>query len=211
MSADYAGLIQTLENFARLSKTRSLTLGEALASLDQTAYALITLILVLPFMQPIPLGPFSVIGGLSFGALGWQMWCGQTSPVLPARIRQVVMGEKIWGMLVKVCLKVVGFCRMFTRRRYSTLVSGRSGQKIGAIILMAAGLLMTIPFGVLPFNNTLPGLAILFFSIGKLEEDGLMVLIAFGWLIITIIYFSFFFVGLYYLGGEVFSYFQSKV
>ncbi|MEQ1601552.1 MAG: exopolysaccharide biosynthesis protein [Methylophilaceae bacterium] len=210
MSTDYASLILTLENFAKLSKTRPLSLGEVLASLDKAAFALIALILVLPFMQPIPVGPFSVLGGFTFAALGWQMWRGSAAPELPDKICQVVMSAKIWGLLVKVCLKVVGFCRLFTRPRYIFLVTGVLGQKIGGFVFMASGLLMAIPFGVLPFNNTLPGLAILFYCVGELEKDGLMVVIAFGWLIATIVYFALFFFGLYYLGGEVFNYFRYK-
>jgi hypothetical protein len=85
-------------------------------------------------------------------------------------------------------------------------VAGRKGQKIGGFVLMSAGLLMAIPFGVLPLNNLLPGLAVLFYCIGELEDDGLMIIIAFAWLIITIIYFALFFFGLYYLGNEVFEY-----
>jgi hypothetical protein len=204
----YDDLIAMLENFAEQSKIKPLTLGEALDTLDQAAYALIALIMVLPFLQPIPLGPLTVVGGLAFAMLGWQMWSGYDSPVLPKKIRNVAMSEKTWGILVKVCLKIVGFCRMFTKPRYTELVTGRRGQKIGGFILIAAGLLMAIPFGVLPLNNILPGLAILFFCIGELEDDGLMVFVSFGWLTVTVIYFTLFFFGLYYLGSEVLDYFK---
>jgi len=207
--ASYDDLIAMLENFAEQSRIKPLTLGEALDTLDQAGYALMALIMVLPFMQPIPLGPLTVVGGLAFAMLGWQMWRGHDAPVLPEKIRNVVMSEKIWGILVKVCLKIVGFCRIFTKRRYTELVTGRRGQKIGGCILMSAGSLMAIPFVVpLPFNNMLPGFAILFFCIGELENDGLMVFVSFGWLIVTIIYFTLFFFGLYYLGGGVLDYFK---
>jgi hypothetical protein len=201
---NYDELIAVLENFAAQSKIKPLTLGEALDTLDQSGYALIALIMVLPFVQPIPLGPLTVAGGLAFAALGWQMWSGHDSPVLPEKIRNVAMGEKSWGILVKASLKIVGVCRLFTKPRYTELVSGRRGQKIGGLILMVSGALMAIPFVVpLPFNNMLPGFAILFFCIGELEDDGLMVFVSFGWLIVTVIYFTLFFFGLYYLGNGV--------
>jgi hypothetical protein len=66
---------------------------------------------------------------------------------------------------------------------------------------------MAIPFGVLPLNNILPGLAILFYGIGELEEDGLMVFVAFFWLAVTVIYFSVFFVMLWVFGTEAIHYF----
>src|SRR5664279_3997186 len=114
----YDDLIAMLENFAEQSKIKPLTLGEAVDTLDQAAYALIALIMVLPFVQPIPLGPLTVVGGLAFAMLGWQMWRGNESPVLPEKIRNVALNAKSWGILVKACLKIVGFCRMFTKPRY---------------------------------------------------------------------------------------------
>jgi hypothetical protein len=205
--SDYVTLVATLTRFAEQSRTQPLTLGEALDSLVEAAYAFITLILVLPFLQPIPLGPLTVVGGLTFAALGWQLWCGHESPVLPQKIRAVVMSEKNWRILVKVCLKVVSFCRKFTRPRYIQLVKNRRGQKIGGFILLSAGLLMAIPLPGLPLNNFLPGLAILFYCFGELEEDGLMILIAFVWLIISVVYFALFFYGLEHLGAFALSHY----
>src|ERR1017187_7370723 len=199
---DYQTLVANLNRFAEQSKTRPLTLGEALDTLDEAAYAFITIILVLPFMQPIPTGPLSVIGGLAFATLGWQLLRGHEAPVLPKKVRAMAMSENSWRTLVKICLKILGFCRKFTKPRYPTWVGGRKGQQVGGFVLVTGGLLMAIPFGVLPFNNTLPGLAILFYGIGELEQDGLMVLVAFFWLIVTVVYFSVFFFSLWYFGEE---------
>ena len=202
--SSYDTLVNILHGFAERSKTRALTLGEAMDTLNEAAYAFISLILVLPFMQPVPLGPLTVLGGLTFAALGIQLWRGHESPVLPQKVRAVALKEKNWRILITICLKIVGFCRKFTRPRYTTLISGRRGQKFGALVLISAGVLMAIPFGVLPLNNILPGLAIIFYCFGQLEEDGLMVMIAFGWLAITTIYFGLFFFGLWYYGSAAF-------
>jgi hypothetical protein len=203
---DYERLVATLSRFEHEAKEKPLTLGAALDSLDGTAYALIALILVIPFVQPLPLGPITVLGGITFMILGWQMWRGHTSPVLPQKIRNVEMSEASWRTLGNACLKIVNFCHKFTKPRMFGLVEGRQGQKIGGMILMVSGALMAIPFGVLPLNNSLPGLAILFFCFGDMESDGLMTIIAFGWIVVTILYFSAFFIGLYFLGNEVFEY-----
>ena len=206
--SSYDALVRTLTHFAEQAKTQPLTLGEALDTLDEAAYGFIALILVLPFLQPIPLGPLTVLGGLTFATLGGQLLRGHESPVLPAKIRAVAMSEKSWRILVNVCLKIVNFCRKFTKPRYTGLIAGRTGQKIGAFVLISGGLLMAIPFGVLPLNNILPGLAILFYCFGELEDDGLMVIIAFFWLAVTVIYFGLFFFGLWYFGYEALSHFH---
>ena len=67
---------------------------------------------------------------------------------------------------------------------------------------------MAIPFGVLPLNNLLPGLAILFYCIGELETDGLMLFIAFFWLIVTVVYFAIFFFALWFFGQEALEFFK---
>ena len=186
---NYETLVKNLQQFAEQSKLKPLTIGEALDTLDEAGYAFIAIILVLPFLQPLPLGPITMLGGVAFATLGWQLYRGHESPVLPEKMRAVELSAQTWQVLVNVCLKILGFCRKFTKPRYSSLVNGRRGQKIGGFILLAAGALMAIPFGVLPLNNLLPGLAILFYCVGELEEDGLMLYIAFFWLIVTIVYF----------------------
>lgn len=205
---NYDTLVNTLNQFAERSKTTPLSLGTALDSLNEAGYALIAMILVLPFLQPLPLGPITVLGGVAFAALGWQLMRGHESPVLPQKVRNIEFSENTWRILVSVCLKVLGFCKKFTKPRYPALVNGAQGQKIGGFILLSGGALMAIPFGVLPLNNLLPGLAILFYCVGELEEDGLMFFIAFFWLIVTVIYFSVFFLALWFLGQEALNYFK---
>jgi hypothetical protein len=205
---DYDTLVKTLQQFAEQSKHKPLTLGEALDTLDEAGYAFIAIILVLPFLQPLPLGPITVLGGIAFATLGWQLFHGHESPVLPEKLRTLEFSEHTWQILVNVCLKILGFCRKFTKPRHLSLVNGKRGQKIGGFILLAGGGLMAIPFGVLPFNNMLPGLAILFYCIGELEDDGLMFYIAFFWLIFTVVYFGAFFFMLWYFGKAALAMFH---
>ena len=205
---DYATLVKTLQQFAEQAKHKPLTLGEALDTLDEAGYAFIAIILVLPFLQPLPLGPITVLGGVAFATLGWQLFHGHESPVLPEKLRALEFSEHTWQILTKVCLNILGFCRKFTKPRHLSLVNGVRGQKIGGFILLAGGALMAIPFGVLPLNNMLPGLAILFYCIGELEDDGLMFYIAFFWLIVTVIYFGAFFFMLWYFGKAALAMFH---
>lgn len=205
--SDYQTLVHTLHRFAEESKIRPLTFGEAIDSLDEAAYGFIAVIVVLPFLQPLPLGPITVAGGVTFAALGWQQLKGHDSPVLPQALRNIEMSEKSWRILVNVCLKILGFCRKFTKPRMTHLIEGSKGQRIGGLVLFSAGALMAIPFGVLPLNNMLPGLAVLFYGIAELEDDGLMVVIAMFWLVVTILYFSAFFLALWFFGNEALAHF----
>ena len=204
----YATLTKVLEDCAMHAKRQSLTLGEVFDSIGEASYGFICIILTLPFLQPISLGPLATVGGLTFAALGWQWLRGHPSPVLPARVRAADMNAKTWDVLLGLCLKILKFCQRFTRPRYQAWVRGRLGRLAAGWTIIIAGLLMAIPFFGLPFNNLLPALAILFICIGELEQDGLMVFIAFGSLVITILYFALIFVAVWILGEQALQYFR---
>lgn len=200
---DYQGLVDRLHGFADAARNRSLTLGEVIDSLDGSAYAFISVILILPFFQPLPLGPFSTVGGLTFALLGTQLLRGHLAPVLPERIRAIALSEKTWRNLIGVTLKVMGFCRRLTRPRMQRYVTGSTGRQVCGCIMLVAGLLIAVPFPIpLPFNNALPGLAILFYCIGELEEDGMMVFVSLFWILATLAYFSAYFIGIWLFGTQ---------
>lgn len=183
-------LIEKLRACTERAKHAELTLGEVLDSVQEAAYSFTCIVLSLPFLQPLSLGPLATVGGLTFAALGWQLFRGHPTPLLPARVRQAVIGKKTWEVMIGVCLKILRWCSKFTKPRLSAWVSGRKGQKVCGLTIIAGGLLMAIPFFGLPLNNLLPALAILFVCVADLEQDGIMVFIAFGWLAVTVIYFA---------------------
>jgi hypothetical protein len=197
---DDAILVTMLRRCAEQTRSRELTLGEMLDSLGETAYGLIAIVLTLPFLQPISLGPLSTVGGLTLAALGWQLYRGYPTPILPEKMRRIVIDQRTWKILIRVCLKITTWCRKFSRPRYTSWVSGVQGRRIGGLTILLAGLLIAIPFFGIPLNNLLPALAILFVCIGEFEQDGVMVFIAFGWLVVTLIYFAFIFVAAWSLG-----------
>jgi hypothetical protein len=202
-------IAKTLRRFAEQSRQQPLSIGEAIDSLDEAAYAFIAIILVLPFMQPVPLGPLTIVGGLVLAVLGWQLLTGHQTPVLPQKVRALVLNEKTWLIMVRVSLRVISVCRLFTRPRLQHLVNGVLGRRISGAILLIGGLLMAVPFPIpLPFNNALPGMAIVFYCIGELEDDGLMVFVSVFLLMVTTVYFSAFFIALWLLGNEVLSFFK---
>ena len=47
-----------------------------------------------------------------------------------------------------------------------------------------------VPFGLIPLTNTLPGLAILFLSVGILQRDGGCILLGYLTNLVTVVYFT---------------------
>jgi hypothetical protein len=187
----YDNLVITLNRFAMPAAVEPLPFGKAMDQLDDKAYTFIATLVVLPFLQPIPLGFFALIGSAAFIALGMQLFRGEQTLVLPQKIRDVTLSLRTRRTLILTCLKIIGFCRCFTKPRFNFLVEGRLSQKMGGFIFITVGLLVAIPLGgVVPFKNFFPSLAVLFYCTGEIERDGLMVILALICLVLTVIFYG---------------------
>ena len=202
MATSYRELIEALEACSKEAREEELTLGEAFDRLGEASYSLIGIVLCLPFLQPISLGPLSIVGGLTFAVLGYQLARQHPVPWLPDKLRQAAPSAKIWERIISLLRGVVRFCGKFTRRRYTHLVTGARGDQIVGGLMAIAGLLMAIPFFGIPFNNTLPALVIIAACIAELEDDGAFIFVALALLGVTVLYFVFIFWAVFVVGGQ---------
>ncbi len=193
-------LLQVLENCVDKAEHAPLSLGETLINLKTSALALSTVLLCLPFLQPLTLGPLSSLGGLVLTSLGWQLFQGRQVMWLPAKIYAYKPTPKIWEKLLGLCRWLIKVLAKITRERLVSWVDGRRGERLCGMLVLIGGVLLVIPAPILPFNNTLPALGMLFAAIALLERDGLMVLVSIFFLIATVAYFGAFFYALYFLG-----------
>ena len=184
-------LVTTLEAFATPASIEPLNFGTAVDKLGSDAYTFIAILIVLPFLQPIPLGFFALIGSAAFFALGLQLFKGEQHVALPQKIRNVSINLQMRKRLVSTCLKIISFCRHFSKSRYNFLVAGKFGRQIGGFIFISVGVLVAIPLGgIVPFKNLFPSLAILFYCTGEIEQDGLMIIFSLICLVVTVIFYS---------------------
>lgn len=203
----YSEMAAVLEACRAEAQERELTLGEVLDRFGEASYSFVCLLLALPFLQPISLGPLSTLGGLNFAALGWQLARGRQTPWVPERLRRAVLPPRVWSILLGVLLRLFRICHRFTRPRGQRWVSGRRGELVGGSLIALGGLLISIPLAGIPFNNLLPALVIVFVCIGELEGDGAMVWVALFWLVVSVAYLGFVAWALFFLGSEAFGWF----
>lgn len=207
----YHDLVATLNLFATPAEVEPLAFGDALDKLDNKAYTFTATLAVLPFLQPIPLGFFALIGSAAFIALGLQLYKGEQTLVLPPKIRAVTLSLRVRKALVATCLNIINVCRRITKPRLSFLVEGKLGQRIGGFIFMAVGVLVAIPLGgVVPFKNLFPSLAVLFYCTGEIERDGLMAIFALICLVLTVIFYSLLIYVVWTFGAAALSHFFWK-
>lgn len=186
----YHALIATLNAFSAKAEKEPVAFGEAMDKLDHSAYTFTAILAILPFLQPIPLGFFALIGSAAFIALGMQLYKGEPL-LLPEKIRRVTLTLRTRQTLVRTCVGIINFCRRFAKPRLSFIVKEELSKRIGGFIFIAVGLFVAIPLGgVIPFKNLFPSLAIILYCIGEIEHDGLMILLALISLLLTVIFYS---------------------
>jgi hypothetical protein len=79
--------------------------------------------------------------------------------------------------------------------RLKWLTTGKVTGTLNSCSLIAGALLLMAPFGLIPFSNTLPALALLLLAIGFLQRDGVCILLGHLVNVATIIYFGFLIAG----------------
>jgi len=183
-----AELLDTLNRFADRAAAQPLTLGEVADGLGGSSFSLLCIILSLPFLTPVSLGPLATVGGLTLAAIAWQMVRGDVTPRLPQRVRAVEMSPKVWHALLGTCAKLVGWCGKFCRPRYRVWVDGRNGARLRGMLIICLGLLMALPLMGMPFNNALPALGIIVVCMAELEDDGVLLWVGVGLTALSALY-----------------------
>lgn len=184
---------------------QGILLGDMLARLGRSSFCFAALLLAVPFVQPFSLGPLTMIGGLTFMAVGWQMGTGRSRPALPTRAAALRIHGKGWVTVLAFCKRILSFCRRFTRPRLSNWVAGEQGERFVGWLIFVGGALLAVPLATIPFNNTLPALMIVFACVGWLERDGLMVVVSLAWGAATLLYFAAIAIALIFFGTQVWA------
>jgi hypothetical protein len=189
-TASTAEFIRALKTSAGTARAGDQTIGQFLDQLGQGNAWLIALILTLPFIQPLPTGPIATFGGLAFAGMGWRLIRGDESVWLPMRIRSTRPGSSTWNAFSGFgcgLLRLVG--RVSRTERMVWLVEAIGRRGAGWMILLG-GLLVAVPFLVVPLQNSLPALIVFFACVGRLQRDGVMYLLALLSLVVTLVYFA---------------------
>lgn len=194
-----------LENCLEHASAEGIPLGGMLERLGRSSFCFVSLLLAVPFVQPFSLGPLTMIGGITFMVVGWQMGRGREKPALPQSAAKLLIHGKGWVAVLRFCKRLLSWSRKFTRVRMASWVSGEKGERFVGWLIFSGGALLAVPVANLPFNNTLPALMIIFACIGWLERDGLMVVVSLAWGIATLLYFIAVAVALIFFGSQIWA------
>jgi hypothetical protein len=180
---------ELLEDVITSIKGEHVTLRQLLAVMGENGLLLLCGLMSLPFLFPVSIPGVSTVFGAGIVLIGVAVTFN-TLPWLPKNLadRQLEI-EKLRPVLERG----VRFLRKldkFFKPRLSILTTGGFINRFNGLALVAAGLLLMFPLSIIPFSNTLPGVAILLLSTGISQRDGLFVLGGYIMILMTIAYFG---------------------
>lgn len=187
---DEASLGEQLARIIQTLPPDSLTLGELLDVVGDEGLLLLTVLLTLVFLIPVSIPGVSTVFGAGILLIGISRLLGR--PLwLPRRLRDKALpADKLRPALSGGMTWVQRLEKISRPHRLRVLVDGRAINVFNNLAFILAALLLMAPFGFVPFSNTLPGLALLFYAIGLIQRDGVAILLGHLANIFTMLYFG---------------------
>ena len=184
-------LSDELHALAARFEEKEITLQEVVDALGARASALLMVILALPFCSPITIPGLSVPFGVVIAVLAARFALG-LPPWLPARLLAVKLPPKFFRAVLEGASKFIGVIERQLRPRWLWLTESAVLRRLHMSLVCLGALLLLLPLGGIPFTNTLPALVVVIGALGVLERDGVAVAVAYGFLILTAVYFTVF-------------------
>lgn len=168
----------------------SITLGALLDVFGEDGLLLLTALLTLVFLIPVSIPGVSTVFGGAILLIGISRLLGKP-PWIPGRLRDKSLpAAKLRPALSGGMAWVRRLERVSRPHRLRALVDGRVASLFNNLAFILAAFLLMAPFGFVPFSNTLPGIALLLYSIGFIQRDGVAVLLGHLANVATIVYFG---------------------
>lgn len=183
------GLGETLTDVSTQLTGDSVTLRQVLALLGEEGLLVFCAFLTLPFLIPVSIPGVSTAFGLVIILLGIGIAFNRL-PWLPTRLMERPLSVANLKPVLERGAKFVSRFDRLTHPRLRHLTSTVMLNRAHGLALIFSGVLLLFPLGLVPFSNTLPALAILFFALGLLQRDGYFIIAGYGMMILTVVYFG---------------------
>ena len=165
------------------------TLRQILEKMGESGLLLLCGLLSLPFLVPVSIPGVSTVFGAGIVLIGIAVTFNRL-PWLPEKVADRKLDRARLVPVLERGLAVLRKVDRYVRPRLPGLTVGSFINRVNGLILTAAGVLLMMPLGFIPFSNTLPGVAILFLSTGISQRDGVVVAMGHLMVVLTLVYFG---------------------
>lgn len=184
-----ASLSETLARVRTALTGERVTLEELLVLIGEQGLLLFVMFLMVPFLLPVSIPGVSTVFSFVVIFVG----AGIVSNRLPWLPRRLLAHAVPVASLMPALDRAVGLMQRIDRvirPRLLVLTHGPTFNRLNGFMLILGGVLLLFPLGLVPFSNTLPGVAVLLLSAGLLQRDGIFVLLGYLMLALTVCYFA---------------------
>ncbi len=168
-------LIKAIDEVKHLPE---ITLGSIVDRIGDEALLIVSLISILPFMQPIPIPGLSTLLGLVVLLQGLGMvFLGK--PLLTQRMKDLRLSNEKLNMIYRAAVKFNKFTSKISTLKHPK-INSRGVHIICGLTITLSAAFLSLPLPI-PFSNFIPALCIFFICAGLLEGD--LILVIFGHMI----------------------------
>ena len=160
-----------LEVLLRKAPKDHFTLGWVMSTLHQRSFGVV--ILFLGVLATAPIG--SSVPGIMLVAVAGQMIAGRRAPVFPRFITDRELPTKYLSRLGGRAIPVLRYLERVVHPRWPTAFEA-ARRFVGIVVLLLTAVLLLTP---IPFSNVAPAVLIVLISLAYIEEDGLLLSLAF--------------------------------
>ena len=166
------------------------TLAEVRDLAGRDGLMLLTIFLTVVFLVPISIPGVSTVFGAGILLIALSRLFRRDLR-LPNRIeRRVVETHRLRGALERGLAWFRRLERLSRPQRMPWATTSGAARIVNDCGLVLGALLLMAPFGLVPFSNTLPAIALLFLATGALQRDGACVVLGHAAIVATIAYFA---------------------
>jgi hypothetical protein len=148
---------------------RSHAIGDIADRFGRSGFGFVILLLALPALIPIP-GPFGLVFGSCLALVSLQVLAGAEHLWLPRRVRAIeVDGGRLKNGIVHAA-DWLRWTEKWVKPGRGPLWLLNHLRPVAGLPVLVLALIIAIP---IPFGNIVPCVALLFFALGLIAEDGL--------------------------------------
>lgn len=185
-----ASLAERLADIIDKLPPDGVTLRHLLDLVGEDGLMILIVLLSLVFIIPVSIPGVSTVFGAAILLIACSrlLNCGLW---LPASLREKTLST---DKLRPVFQRALGWLQRLEKisrpGRLTWLVNGRGVNLFNSASLILGAVLLMAPFGLIPFSNTLPAVALLCLAVGILQRDGGCILLGYIANVGTIVYFG---------------------
>ncbi len=167
----------------------SVTLKQIMDMIGNDSLLFVSIFLSLVFLVPVSIPGVSTVFGSAILLIGLsQLFSGKLW--LPDRIaHRTISSEKLTPVLTRALTWFHRLEKFSSQERLHQFTTDARIGLLNKLAFILAAMLLMVPFGFIPFSNTLPAISLIFLAIGAIQKDGRSIMLGHASNLVTILYF----------------------